>query len=209
MKSALRFFLHRDARLNSHLNPLKAVSEIILNALIHRDYSIHTESSPIRIMFFTDRLEIENPGGLYGRSTLDELGKVGADTRNPSIAAALKIMIDTENRFSCIPTIRQEMKKAQLPTPVFDSSRGVFRVTLCNDSNKPLESRVVKASDTAEGIVAFCETPRTRAELSAFMNVESISYMMEKYINPLLERGELKMTIPGKPRSRNQKYCSE
>jgi ATP-dependent DNA helicase RecG len=53
--------------------PVKAVREIILNAIIHRDYSIHTENSPIRIMMFSDRLEIENPGGLYGRITLNSL----------------------------------------------------------------------------------------------------------------------------------------
>jgi len=44
-------------------------------------------------------MEVENPGGLYGRLTLDKLGKVGADTRNPAIASALEILIDSENRF--------------------------------------------------------------------------------------------------------------
>jgi ATP-dependent DNA helicase RecG len=127
--------------------PLKAIREIILNALIHRDYSIHTESSPIRVMFFTDRLEVENPGGLYGRLTIGELGKAGADTRNPAIAAALEIMIDTENRFSGIPTIRQEMKAAGLPDPIFDSSRGVFRVTLHNGSDIPVEKSSATGSD--------------------------------------------------------------
>jgi ATP-dependent DNA helicase RecG len=33
--------------------PIKAIRELILNALIHRDYSINTENSPIRIMMFT------------------------------------------------------------------------------------------------------------------------------------------------------------
>jgi hypothetical protein len=32
--------------------------------------------------------------------------------------------------------------------------------------------------------------------------------MMERYINPMIASGKLQMTIPGKPRSRNQKYCS-
>ncbi len=49
--------------------PLAAVRELILNALIHRDYSIHTEDSPIRVIIYRDRLAVENPGGLYGRQT--------------------------------------------------------------------------------------------------------------------------------------------
>jgi ATP-dependent DNA helicase RecG len=158
-------------------------------------------------MFFTDRIEVENPGGLYGRLTLDELGKMGADTRNPAIASALEILIDTENRFSGVPTIRLEMEKAGLPAPVFNSSRGVFKVTLFNGS-VPSVKKTAETVDISEKLIAFCSAPRTRAELSELLSVASISYMMEKYINPLLESGKLKMTIPDKPKSRNQKYYS-
>ncbi|MDR1204822.1 MAG: putative DNA binding domain-containing protein [Peptococcaceae bacterium] len=112
--------------------PVKAVREAILNALIHRDYSIHTENSPIRILMFDDRIEIENPGGLYGRGAIDRLGTVGLDTRNPYIAGALEIMIDSENRYSGIPIMRREMRKHLLEPPVFSNDRGVFRVTLYN-----------------------------------------------------------------------------
>lgn len=45
--------------------PLDAVRETILNALVHRDYSIHTEGMPIRLTMYSDRLEVANPGGLY------------------------------------------------------------------------------------------------------------------------------------------------
>ena len=45
--------------------PIIAVRELIINALVHRDYSIHTDTTPITIKMFSDRLEIENPGGLY------------------------------------------------------------------------------------------------------------------------------------------------
>ena len=60
--------------------------------------------------------------------TVDDLGKAAADTRNPYIAGALEIMIDTENRFSGIPTVRAELKKAGMPEPVFMDRRGVFKV---------------------------------------------------------------------------------
>jgi ATP-dependent DNA helicase RecG len=186
--------------------PLKAIREVMLNALIHRDYSRHTESSPVRILFFTNRLEVENPGGLYGRGTIDNLGKTGADTRNPAIASALETLIDTENRFSGIPTIRYEMEAAGLPEPKFDSSRGIFRVTLFNEN----EIVNLKASndDSIESLIHFCKTPKGRSELATKLNVSSISYMMTRYINPLIKSGKLKMTIPDKPKSRNQKYFS-
>lgn len=55
--------------------PLTAVREAVINALVHRDYSIHTEGMPIQIQMFEDRMEIRNPGGIYGRLRIDQLGK--------------------------------------------------------------------------------------------------------------------------------------
>ena len=46
----------------------------ILNAVIHRDYSIHTEGTPVQIDFFADRVEIHSPGSLYGRMSIEQLG---------------------------------------------------------------------------------------------------------------------------------------
>ncbi len=103
--------------------PIKAIREIILNALIHRDYSIHSENEPIRIEMYPDRIEVSNPGGLYGRLTINELGKMKGDVRNPFLAAALEIMDTTENRYSGIPTIYSEMKKAGKLEPKFESIR--------------------------------------------------------------------------------------
>lgn len=182
--------------------PLKAIREIILNALIHRDYSTNTESSPIRIMMFKNRIEVENPGGLYGRITLDSLGKVGADTRNPYIAANLEMMIDTENRFSGIPTIRNEMQKAGLKPPLFESSRGVFKVTLFNEETTSFEG---KSQPIAERILDFCKTPRTRSDLEEFTGL-SRYYTMSKIVQPLVAQGKLKLTLPEKPKSSNQTY---
>lgn len=55
---------------------------VIINALAHRDYSIHSEGMPIHLIMFEDRLEIHNPGGIYGRIRIDQLGKVQPDTTN-------------------------------------------------------------------------------------------------------------------------------
>lgn len=183
--------------------PIKAVREIILNALIHRDYSIHTESSPIRLIMYNNRLELENPGGLYGRITLDDLGKAAADTRNPYLAGALEIMINTENRFSGIPTVIAELKKAKMQAPVFINERGVFKVIFFNGSDIHSETHDIEID-----IINFCKTPRTREALAEKFNFETPSYFIKNYIYPLIEMGKIKMTMPDKPKSKNQKYYS-
>ena len=178
--------------------PIKAIREIILNALIHRDYSIHTENDPIRIEMYPNRIEISNPGGLYGRLTLDELGKTKADVRNPFLAAALEILDTTENRYSGIPTIYAEMKKAGLKEPKFENNRGTFKVTLYNE-----KAENPKISDE---IIAFCKKPRTKETLAKQFGYDEKhpTYFIKNYVLPLIEEGKLRYTIPEKPKSKNQ-----
>lgn len=108
--------------------PEAAVREAVLNALVHRDYSIHTEGMPIQLLVFEDRLEVRSPGGLYGRLRVDQLGKVQPDTRNPVLAVAMEALGETENRYSGIPTMRRELKQAGMQPPEFRNERGTFVV---------------------------------------------------------------------------------
>lgn len=182
--------------------PVIAVRELVLNALIHRDYSIHTESAPITITMYSDRMEIENPGGLYGRMTLDNLGFVSADTRNPYIAGALEIMGETENRYSGIPTIRSAMKNAGLPQPVFVNNRGVFKAILYNEIVSEKGN-----SDLASRILDFCSVPRSRKELEEKFKEEiTIAYLMSKHMKPLIAENKIALTKPESPKSKDQKY---
>ena len=183
--------------------PIKAVREIILNTLIHRDYSVHTESSPIRLIMYEDRLELENPGGLYGRISVDDLGKIAADTRNPYLAGALEIMLDTENWFSGIPTVIAELKKADMPEPIFIDRRGVFKVIFYK---KMVEQK--KEIDFEQEILNYCSIPRTREELANKFGFEAVSYFIKIYIVPLIDEEKIKMTLPDKPKSKYQKYFS-
>ena len=183
--------------------PVKAVREIILNALIHRDYSMHTDRSPIRLVMFEDRLELENPGGLYGRITIDDLGKASADTRNPYIAGALEIMIDTENRFSGIPTVLAELKRANMPSPIFIDKRGVFKVVFYKKAAFQNED-----TDLVKEIIKYCRTPRSREELAEKFEFQTPSYFIKSFIQPLILNGKIRMTLPDKPKSKFQKYYS-
>lgn len=55
-------------------------------------------------------------------------------------------------------------------------------------------------------ILAFCSVPRSRDELLEYLKLSDRKNLRTKYLNPLLASGQLKMTIPDKPRSKQQKY---
>lgn len=178
--------------------PIKAVREAILNALVHRDYSVHTENVPIRIEMYRDRMEIINSGGLYGKISIDALGKVRPETRNAALANMLELLRVTENRYSGIPTMRSEFANAGLPVPVFSVVHGEFKVVMKN-------GMFAEKMPISESLVEFCTTPRTRAEIVTFVG-KSKNYVMSQIVNPLVESKKLKMTIPEKPKSPSQKF---
>lgn len=188
--------------------PIDAIREAILNALIHRDYSIYTEGTPIQIDFFADRLEIHSPGSLYGRMTVEQLGIARPDPRNPALAVMTEVLTGAENRYSGIPTIRRSMAEYGLPAPRFENRRNEFVVTFYNGTG---EAEVPEAQEQAEkspDLLAFCKTPRTRQEIADYLGIKTVFYVMHHYVKPLLESGQLAMTMPEKPKSRNQKYYS-
>ena len=186
--------------------PITAVREAIINALVHRDYSIHTEGMPIQLIMFEDRIEIHNPGGLYGRITIDQLGKIQPDTRNPVLASALETLGITENRYSGIPTIRMEMEKYNLRQPEFLDERGSFIVKLYKESKNDYED--MSNDEETNNLIVFCKTPRTRKEICDYLGLNSVTYAIQTYVNPLVEAGVIKLSIPDKPKSPKQLYYS-
>ena len=68
--------------------PQAALRELLMNACMHRDYQSNT---PIRFYQFEDRIELMNPGGLYGEARPENFPFVNA-YRNPVVAEAMKNM---------------------------------------------------------------------------------------------------------------------
>ena len=63
-------------------------------------------------------------------------------------------------------------------------------------------------SMVSKQILDFCTTPESKKEVAAFCGFKDLRNFTVKHINPLLESGQLEMTIPDKPKSRNQKYIT-
>lgn len=66
--------------------PLRAVRELLFNAVIHRDYQ---SNAPVRFYEFSDRIEISNAGGLYGKANPENFPNEN-DYRNPALSEAAK-----------------------------------------------------------------------------------------------------------------------
>lgn len=186
--------------------PLDALREAILNAVIHRDYSVYSEGIPVQIDFFADRVEIHSPGGLYGRMSVEQLGIARPDLRNPALAVMAEALTGAENRYSGIPTIRRTMREHGLPEPKFENRRQEFVVTLYNESTGQRTSQQAPQQSGEKSILEFCRTPRGRQEIADYVGVQTVFYVMKHYVEPLLQSGRLAMTLPEKPKSRNQKY---
>ena len=210
MRTALRIDPRTGKRSDVLEYPMDAVREVVLNALVHRDYSSYTENMPIQLTLFSDRMEVRNPGGLYGRLTVDQLGKIQPDTRNPFLVTAMEAMGQTENRYSGIPRICHAMEEAGLPAPVFQNQRGEFAVTLYNGRELPDTAVGQTAGDPQDekGLLAFCAYPRTRREIAAFLGIASTQYAIRRYVEPLVQQGALRLSIPEHPKSPRQTYTA-
>ena len=97
--------------------PLEALREAIINALIHRDYTIY---SPIYIKIYDDKLIITNPGRLLAPLTIEDLHKEHPSIlRNPNIANIFYLAGYIEKWGVGTLKIIEECKKHKLPTPEF------------------------------------------------------------------------------------------
>ena len=71
--------------------PLVAIQQFARNAIMHRTYE--STNAPVRITWFKDRIEIQNPGGPFGQVTKFNFGKPGVtDYRNPHLAESMKVL---------------------------------------------------------------------------------------------------------------------
>lgn len=119
--------------------PILACREAIINALQHRDYSPGSRSSQVQINLFADRLEILNPGGLYGAASFSNLPQGISATRNtwlsqlleytPYVSPLEKPGYVIENRGSGLQQIKVELQEALMPEVEFKDYVSAFQIT--------------------------------------------------------------------------------
>jgi len=208
----------RGKRTDKPEYPEKALREAIANALVHRDYSENRTSSYIQLRIFKDRLEIQNPGGLYGTTRLDKLDSSEImEVRNEIIMRILEESTDIiENRHTGIPTMKLWCDKYGLKEPEFKVYRESFAVIFyTNQSNIEYVTTQDTAQDTTQDeisedkLLLYISNPKSIKEIMKHFGYSNVNHFREKYMKPLLIEGKIKLTLPEKPTSKNQKYYSD
>ena len=102
----------RERRIAAY--PLAALQQLARNAVMHRNYE--TTNAPVRVTWFDDRIEIQNPGGPFGSVTEDNFGEPGVtDYRNPNLAEAMKVLGYVQRFGLGIPTARRALREEGHP----------------------------------------------------------------------------------------------
>jgi ATP-dependent DNA helicase RecG len=217
MNSKVRWKKMSDHRVNKPDYADRAVFEALVNALMHRDYGVI--GSEIHVDMYDDRLEVYSPGGMPDGTFIQErdIDEVPSTRRNPIIAEVFHRLDFIERRGSGLKKIKDETVNLYGYTddfaPKFKSTQTAFHVILKNMNYGDLDGATnqvtVQDNDQdarLESLLEFCAGPRTREEMQRHLGITNRGYFRTNILKRLLNSGQLAMTIPDKPNSRNQKY---
>jgi ATP-dependent DNA helicase RecG len=103
--------------------PIVALQQLVRNAVLHRTYE--GTNAPVRVTWFNDRIEIQNPGGPYGQVTRENFGQPGiVDYRNPHLAESMKNLGYIQRFGVGIQIARRELEKNGNPPLEFTLESG-------------------------------------------------------------------------------------
>jgi ATP-dependent DNA helicase RecG len=176
--------------------PLPALREVLLNAIVHRDYA---NSSDIQIKIFDDRITLFSPGTLYGGLTVEDLktDHYQSRTRNKLIAEAFYLTNNIEKYGSGFIRIRQELKAyPEIDFAVEEVGGGVL-VTFSHGEgvNEGVSEGVNEGVNSL--IACIKQHPGLRTpELSSLLNVPPKT--LERWLRRLREEGLVVFKGPAK-----------
>lgn len=116
----------REARWPDY--PVSALQQLARNAVMHRNYE--GTNSPVHVYWYSDRVEIRSPGGLYGQVTPQNFGEGVVDYRNPLVAEIMHHLGFAQRFGLGVPLARKELQQNGNPEPEFDLRSTQVAVTV-------------------------------------------------------------------------------
>lgn len=149
--------------------PIVALREALINALLHRKYSI---AGAVKIAIFDDRVEIFSPGDFPGLVDLNTLGDGTTFLRNPSLVRIAHRMELIEVRGTGIRLMFESCIEAKLKPPQFyeegDFVKVVFfftpdKLTYENEIDALTDFVAFQGSVSAQQVSEFLDVSRNTA----------------------------------------------
>ncbi len=192
--------------------------EIAANILVHREYSSHF---PARFVIEKDRIFTENGNKPYIHGNINPESSIPYP-KNPTIAKFFKEIGLAEELGS---GVRNLVKYSQIyggsvpsltDSEIFklDWKINLFDEETIKNSDQASDQASDQVSDQASNqvsdqtakILAFCLSPHSLIEILAQTKYTSRVHFRNKILKPLIDKGLLRLTVPDKPNSPNQKY---
>ena len=192
------------SRIDSLEIPEEVLREAVANAVIHREYGDRFCGQSIAVDVFDDRVEVTNPGGLYGGKTRENLFDGSSRCRNATLVKLMSIVplpdgagSPAEGNGSGIPMMIDAMRAHGLAEPLFCPGFDRFKVVLYRSKIEPVDhggGLIVTALKHYGELGTRELAKRTGLTIS----------QVRSRVNALIAQGELEPTAPST--SRNRKY---
>lgn len=197
--------------------PLPALREIVLNTIIHRDY---TSPMDVQIKIFDQKITFFSPGELYGKQTIEALrtDDYQAYTRNKLIAEAFYLTGDIEKYGTGYTRIRSEIASYPTMKFEFEEKPSAWLVTISyeeqkTDGNSELATNLSQlvtdlSVQVKTLIINLNKKSLSLLELQLVTKYapKSRSYFKKHYIDPSVESGLVGMQYPENQNHPKQKY---
>ncbi len=193
--------------------PAQAIEELLVNALIHRDYFT---SASIRLMVFADRVEIISPGHLPDSLNTETIRQGTSSRRNPTLTDHAVNILPYRGIGTGIPRALHDWPATEL---VDDPAGNQFKAVLrrpapaagtagATPEVAPEVTPQVTPEVTGEvrRLLAVMAGEMKRAEIQQAMGLKDEKHFRTTYLQPALQAGLIEMTVPDKPNSRLQRY---
>jgi len=163
--------------------PPAALREVVINAVVHADYS--QVGSTIKVAVFDDRIEVENPGLLPFGLTIEEVKLGVSKLRNRVIGRCFHALGLIEQWGSGIQRITQTCAEMGLPPPTFEEFGTCFRATLHATSGQ----RAHQPSGTAGLIYELLADGKSRSTASIAKAIGVTSRTTRTHLKRLVDDG--------------------
>ena len=195
----------------------KVLREILSNLLAHQDFS---SGYVAKFVIEKERMYTENANRSHGVGILD-LKTYEPYAKNPPISRVFREAALADELGSGMRNTYKYTKLYSGQEPQFIEGGDVFRtiIPLAAVATRRVGPQVAanpqvtpqvtpQVNNMRERVLAFCLEPRSKAEIIEYYGYKDKRSLTQLYLKPLLESGQLLMTIPDKPRSQNQKYVT-